>query len=789
MRYMPIRFACPSCHKSLTVTDDRAGAKGTCPACKAPFQVPPAAPASAPRSGPPHSLDTWDQVDGVIGGAVEVVDRRLTDREDAKVRANLTSYADSIPHHALRGLGKQIEITGVKEHRAYRLALDSLLEFRHTTRQTQPFAGHSLPAPTTDERNINVWGHSYPAYTEFDRTTREHPVEDSKSVAACAECGGKKTVGCEKCSGGGAVSCPTCGGDGTRLCPGCRGDRVIRVKVGTQQKAKRCGWCRGGRNLDGSVCLTCNGHGMVYEDEDTYQAVPCSCGTGLVRCLTCDGTKRVRCSSCSGTGRLQCGGCEGHGQVVSFLAVVRSFEPDSQTGHLSAPGVTDATVAGMVKPSDFSPFLALLATTAPPALALAHGPEPMKAWIGRAFAAARAKEAKDKRLVRQRLQVEVASVVEVEYESGGVGYTAWFVGKSLTIHAQVSPITDALKEMVKEAVRGWKKGDQKGATHLLREVMDMAEADAGCRRAYEQVRDTIPTDLESKAKWVRWKPFIIAGVVVAALFLLVGLVGIGYSVVRAKRGPVSPPGAFDPRGGNTTPGGRENLVLVEFRQSSITMAKGGTAKLRLSLIRLGGADGDVTVRFDAGRGLTVPSKVVVGRGQEELEIEVRAGDEAGVFVVKATVVPENSAPMPAECRVSVSPAGAGGIGPGGTPPPDPPEDGVEKEYAKRLLGRWEVMDGPVKGATITFRDDGKALLTRPVAKTPTPISSASFRVQKLIRRVDLVLETTDAKVIGDYPHYAMDFLADDELVLSETSSKGKGPFSGLAGRLKRIGVK
>lgn len=434
---MPIRFSCSNCTKQLTASDDKAGAKVACPACKTPLCVPTdaAAPASAPRSGPPHSLDAWDQVDGVLGGAVEVVDRRLTDREEAKVRAGLTGYANAVPHHGVEDLGGRVKITGVREHRTYRLALDSLLEFRYAGRQAKPFAGHALPAPTTDEGNVNVWGYSYPAYTEFDRATREHPIEDSKSVAACAECGGNKTVACEKCSGRGAVSCPTCGGRGQTKCGNCGGGGTIRRLARTEQRQSHCRACTGGRILGTEhVCYRCNGTALVFEEVPVHETVACpGCRqAGVVTCRGCQGHKQVGCSSCSATGRLQCDCCEGYGQMVSFLAVVRSFEPDTQTGRLPAPGITDTTVAGLIQASDFSPFLSLLAPTVPPALAVAHGPEPMKAWIGRAFVAARAKEAKDKHLSRQRLQVDVASAVEVEYESGGVGYTAWFVGKSLS---------------------------------------------------------------------------------------------------------------------------------------------------------------------------------------------------------------------------------------------------------------------------------------------------------------------------------------------------------------------
>lgn len=661
---MPIRFACPDCKKPLTVSDDRAGAKVACPACKTPLRVPPAAaaPASAPRPGPPHALDAWDQVDGVLGGTVEVVDRRLDTPEEGRVRASLTGYADAIPHHDRRGLGKQVKITKVREFRSHRVVLDSLYEKRHVARKQEPFGGTPPPPATTTEANIRVWDYPHPTPDEFKKAAVENRVEDSRQVAACQPCSGHGKVTCPTCTGSGAVPCSGCGGSGGLACRQCGGSGQVKEKVNLPPEWTHCTACRGGVNYSGDVCMVCNGTAMMkehYYQERTSACGACS-GRGTVSCTSCGGRSQVRCQTCSGNKSVPCSPCKATGKMISYLAVVQSFEPATQTIPVPCAGLKDAAIAGSLQPADFTPFLTLATTAHPAALKLTSGFEKLRGGISKAFDIALARGSDESRLVRQRLQVGVASVLEVGYEHEGGAYTAWFVGKQLRVHAPVSPVTDALHEMVKEAVRAWKKGDRKAATLGLREVLDMAAADPSCQRAYDEVRDTIPADLESKAKWVRWKPFIIAGVVIAGLLLLVGVAGIGYSVMRAKNGP-PPPGAFDPRGGAATPGGRENLVLVEFRQRSVTVAKGGTATLRLTVHRLG-SDRDVTVRLDAGRGLTVPAQVVMGRGQEEAEVEVRAGDEAGVFVVKATVEPENPASPPAECRVSVG----GGLGlPGG----------------------------------------------------------------------------------------------------------------------------
>ena len=306
--------------------------------------------------------------------------------------------------------------------------------------------------------------------------------------------------------------------------------------------------------------------------------------------------------------------------MISYLAVVQTFEPATQTTSVPCPKLKGGAVNGLIQEGDYSPFLTLATDTCPTALGLAAGTEGLRAAISKAFDAGLAPSSAANRLTRQRLQVAVASVLEVGYEYEGKAYTAFAVGKQYRVHAAVSPVTDVLHRMVEEAIGAWEGGDRKAATRRLREVLDMAAADPSCQVAYEAVRDTIPADLESKAKWLRWRPFLIAGGIAAALFLVVAAVGIGYAVTKAKRGP-TPPAAFDPRGGAGLLA-KENTVLLEFRSRSVILPKGGATTLRLAVTRLtgaGAADEDVTVRLEAGRGLTVPAQVVVGSYVNKIE--------------------------------------------------------------------------------------------------------------------------------------------------------------------------
>lgn len=589
---MPIHFSCPSCNKPLAVADDKAGVKVACPDCKHTLRVPnnghaagdgpgtrPKAAASsstsgaeaAVRVGGPHALSGWNQVDGILGEAVEVIDRPLNAHEEGQVRAALTAYANSVPHHGLPPLGRKVTITGVREHRVHRVHLESLFEKRHAARKSEPFQGNAPPAPTVTDANVEVWSYPYPTGKEFRSGSVEHRIEESRHVVVCKSCSGHGQVACTTCSGSGAVACSGCGGSGAVKCRQCGGHGMVQRVARTEQRQRHCIMCKGGVRKTWNAtspsqdtyetCSTCNGTAVIFEEVPVHENVECpSCHRGGVRCPTCGGHGQVRCPKCSGSGKLSCSTCKATGKMLSYLAVVQTFEPNTQTISVPCSGLKDAAIAGMVQPSDYSPLLALATTGHPADLKLTSGIEKLRAAITKAFDAALARVSDENRLTRQRLQVGVASVLEVGYEFEGEPYTAWFVGKQFRIYAPTSPVTDALREMVKEAVRTWKKGDQKDATLQLRHVMDMAKADPPCQRAYDEVQHTIPSDLESKARWVRWKPFILAAAVIFGIVFLIGLIGVGYAIFKAKGGgsrPAAPPPFMGgpQRPGENGPGG------------------------------------------------------------------------------------------------------------------------------------------------------------------------------------------------------------------------------------------
>jgi hypothetical protein len=556
-----IRFSCPKCSKSLTVTDDKAGVKAACPGCRSPFRVPAsgracsgggqvaksasaaamdAATGHQPKTnhggGTAPSLSEWGQVDAGLDRGVGVLDRDLFKQEEAQIRANLTAYVESVPHHNFQELGKKVTITRVREFRTYRVILDSLYERRLVTRKEEPVQGGNIPKATVTEANVRIWSYSYPTSDEFRNSTKENEIEGSKEIRPCRTCGAEKTTVCEGCLGSGAIACPDCRSTGAVSCGRCGGDGFRRVRTGTQQRWVKCGCCGGtGQWYPDSYgpkdhrCPECAGSGRIPKDEEVFQTVPCTCGTGKVQCPTCEGHGKVRCSRCTGSGKTPCTPCKATGQMFSFLAVVQFFEASSQMIPVPCVGFNDQRISEMLVKPDYIPFLTLATTQIPDALHLFRGAEQVRAAITKAFDAARDSISDENRLTRQRLEIDAASVLEVGYQHEGEAYTAWFVGKQLRVHAPVSPITEALQQTAERAVKTWRKGDSKKAALLLCEVADMTKADRYCNAAYDEVRNTIPAGLESKARWVRSQPFIIAGLIAFGVVFLIGIICAVYA--------------------------------------------------------------------------------------------------------------------------------------------------------------------------------------------------------------------------------------------------------------------
>lgn len=504
---MPIALLCPKCQIPLTFGNDRAGTTFPCPRCCAPISVPTETP--PPRVSPtlrpakpnPHSLTDWAEVNDALTDADEEMDGTLTSQEENQIREALTKYARSIPHHDLPSLGSEVTtLTLVRELRTYSLTLRSLFEKRHAHREEEPWTGGSCPRPTIDERNIRVWDYDFPVPPKFSPATQSHRVNESQEVRICGRCNGLKWTICSRCSGSCGVTCSKCRGSGEEV----------------------CGRCHGG------------GYAPMYYQNGQVARVPCPCNTGYVRCGTCIGRGRVQCPTCWGKGQVTCRGCNGCGEVMSYLCVIQTFEPTTQKGATRFIGTEGDELEELTDLTDYKRFLVLNTTVPHASLNLVNGSQRVRDWITNAVAGARAEDTVENRLVRQKLVLWCASALEVRYEFGGKEYSAWFAGRQFRIHTKDNSITDVLLGMVAESVALWKEGNNEDSARQLREVMAMAKADKACRLAYEKVSDTIPAQLESKAKWFWWKPFIVAGFSAIVIILVFELILLAVKMTREK---------------------------------------------------------------------------------------------------------------------------------------------------------------------------------------------------------------------------------------------------------------
>ena len=218
--------------------------------------------------------------------------------------------------------------------------------------------------------------------------------------------------------------------------------------------------------------------------------------------------------------------------MVSVLCVIQTFEAAVDEANTPFVGDEGIELRKLIVSSDFKRFLVLNATELPPLLSLTNGSERIRGWITTAANEALGKHTQENRLVRQELVIMCASAREVRYEHRGKEYAAWFVGRLFQVHAPENPITDVLLGMVAESVKLWKEDDKEDAARQLREVLDMTKADEACRMNYLLVRDTIPDALISKAKWFRWKPFIVAGLCAIVILLVFGLIILAVKLSR-----------------------------------------------------------------------------------------------------------------------------------------------------------------------------------------------------------------------------------------------------------------
>jgi serine/threonine protein kinase len=210
---------------------------------------------------------------------------------------------------------------------------------------------------------------------------------------------------------------------------------------------------------------------------------------------------------------------------------------------------------------------------------------------------------------------------------------------------------------------GWIEDRPKDAGELLRLLRQPASTRRPTEAAARQVAKPVTLAPQSSPdrppKQGSSRTVIAAGAAAFGLLLLVGCLGVGFALFRGRTGDGQPPpSGFNRPGDKLTQfpsgqGGLPQIVAVEFNPRQLTLQKGQSATVRVQRIRFSRSDDAITLKMDVPSKLNVPAEVVLERGQEGTDIQVTAGDESGVFTIRAVPVGVTSGPFPAECRVTV----------------------------------------------------------------------------------------------------------------------------------------
>jgi len=599
----------------------------------------------------------WDQLDEFLAGEeAEPREIKLRRGREEEARRVLTEHFKRVPGHALADFGDAVAFERVEEYRVHQVRVDSLYETRQVARRVRPHAGEALPACRTTEVNIDPWAFDNPPPDEFKDDTEELIIQDSQRVCDCTGCRGKGVLPCSGCSGGKAVLCSSCRGAKEVACGRCGGSGRYREQVGTDTITENCTSCApGGSRFN---CLWCKGTGQVHRQQPRHQVVVCTCNFGKVQCSNCGGHGRVKCAGCGGRGVVGCGSCRESGKTVAFLAVVRTFT-SSTASRVAGEGVPTPAVKEMARAGTFHPAAELVTTGVPDVADPESGNPALNRALVRLLRTASEGTPAGGRVACVRLAVGTSHALKVTYSHDGATYVLWLLGGEMTVLAPESPLTEAMGEKVREAVELWNGGQERKAALALRDALDMAEQDADCRAAYDELSGDIPQRLQERGerantfrRWVKRNPVLVVVLLVLLAPLLLSCVG-GLGLVLfggpRDRRPGPPPEWAD-RGPQVTDNGpprpldrpvpAEKSVSVGFVNYEVFLETGQAGKLTVAIDRYKSERyiGELALLFEAPGGLTVPARVKVEKGQLEVEVSITAGTRPGKYEVR--VVPE-----------------------------------------------------------------------------------------------------------------------------------------------------
>jgi hypothetical protein len=179
--------------------------------------------------------------------------------------------------------------------------------------------------------------------------------------------------------------------------------------------------------------------------------------------------------------------------LVRFTTLCRTFEPWSRAATCVGGGNDPEVADLLLRRNTFSPVVRLLTAEANDAADL--GPIKAASTIRSLLAAVRTDTTENRRAGCLAVEVSRATAVRIEYDCGGRRHVAWLLGRERSVHAPVSPVTDALSEKLRLAAKEWRKERKKEAVALVREAVAMGEKDVFCRDVLNTERAKLPADL------------------------------------------------------------------------------------------------------------------------------------------------------------------------------------------------------------------------------------------------------------------------------------------------------
>ena len=388
-----------------------------------------------------------------------VADERLT----AWLREHLTTWANSIPHHKCRDFGGRLGIRSLVSTPNHWIALRTQYETRTYTRVSAPYRNEAIGPRTIDESNIDVWTYVWPAHPDFDTCTEEYSIPESRQVVTCDTCSGNGHVQCEKCDGSGQNRCSACGGSGQQ------GEQR------TVQRQEKCS-CEGGRQGE-RVCYRCNGAGWRVVDKAEYYTVTCR------RCV---GSGRVVCSFCKGSQAVSCTTCDAAGRLVSYLQVTVSFEPQSSESEFSK---SDASITSLLDKDEDSLLVHQLATVEFIDDHFAGlSADGIRSGIMSVLHSSRSRTSEERRIIKQRLSIKRADVLELRYDMNRREYTMWILGDSRRVHAPTNPFSEAIEMALERARQDIESGQIAKALDVLERCHQMEVRREVVQQTYDGLR-------------------------------------------------------------------------------------------------------------------------------------------------------------------------------------------------------------------------------------------------------------------------------------------------------------